>query len=206
MPFSNLAQLRNTINDYLIGGDEAVTDTNIDDFIALTEQQMNSRLRTYWQEQTASVTLTECSEGPLPSDFLSIRNVYVAGSPKRQLYYLTPTQVEEKYAYRTSGCPYHFSISGSQISVYPSSATTVSVLYYQKIPALADEDTNWVLQNYPTAYLFGSLYQACLFKLAPEEKAQQWASAFDTAIQDIKTDDQRARFPRAAARISGITP
>lgn len=223
----NLNDLRLVVRRYLITGD-SVRDEDIYQFILMCENNMNDRLRTYRQRTTVTLDLTDETEGEVPSDdpdalsnaallptdFLAVDNVYGPGSPNRPLVLITENDARGLYAFGVSGMPVHYAITGITglsgrgiINVYPPGAEEVVLAYYAAIPPLSDTNrTNWVLDRFPNAYIFGTLTQAALFKAAPEEKAQQWASSYEQAMSGIEMDDIRARFPRGGIRKSGPTP
>ena len=71
-------------------------------------------------------------------------------------------------------------------------------LCYQKIPALADNATNWLLDAHPDAYLYGSLMQSAPY-LQADERIGIWAGKYNQIKEQITASDEKAKF-------SGETP
>ena len=63
---------------------------------------------------------------------------------------------------------------------------------------------NWLMNEYPDAYLFGSLTEAYGFQKDAENQAL-WGSRRDEVLDDILKLDTRTRGP-AAIVIAGATP
>ena len=80
----------------------------------------------------------------------------------------------------------------------PDSEYTLEIVYYQALPALADNTTNWLLDSHPDIYLYGSLMQSAPY-LQADERIGVWAGKFQQILEQLKTSDEKARF-------SGTTP
>ena len=80
----------------------------------------------------------------------------------------------------------------------PDSEYTREIVYYQALPALADNTTNWLLDSHPDIYLYGSLMQSAPY-LQADERIGVWAGKFQQILEQLKTSDEKARF-------SGTTP
>jgi hypothetical protein len=152
MSISNYSELQTAIGNWLDRSLSQVTD-----FIALFEAQVNRRL--LLRPQTTSSTITMSSgAGSLPSDYLEWKRVTWSGSPTRELDYVTPSFLSSVNASSSQADPAYFTIEGSNIKVGPLSDTSLDLLYSQKVPALSvSATTNWLLTAHPDAYLFGSL-------------------------------------------------
>ena len=75
--------------------------------------------------------------------------------------------------------------------------------YYRKISPLS-ASLNWLMQDYPDIYLFGSLTEAYGFQKDAENQAL-WGSRRDEVIEDILKLDTRTRGP-SAIMVAGATP
>ena len=153
------------------------------DMIALFETEANRRLRVRQMEATATVTMTS-GVGTLPTDYLAWREVIWPGSLHRVLQYVSRSYMEAASPDGASGFPSHFTIDGSSIYVMPVDSTSLTMHYYQKIPAIASASTNWLLTANPDCYLWGSLAE--LFaKTRDLDKVQPCLARRDAAFDAI---------------------
>ena len=71
----------------------------------------------------------------------------------------------------------------------------VNLDYLSGIPPLSDANTtNWLLTQYPSAYLWGTLSYAAPY-IGDDPRLQIWLSAREAAIERIRLADRRAKFP-----------
>ena len=97
----------------------------------------------------------------LPSDFLSIRSIYI-DSPRIELDYLPPHELREKWG-SASGTPRNYSIVGNELifGPEPSQQFTVKMTYRRDLtPLSASNQTNWLLEKHSDIYLFAALAHA----------------------------------------------
>jgi hypothetical protein len=99
----------------------------------------------------------------LPSDYLAWRRVTWTGQTRLELAYVGPDYFEAVYPTQPADTPRYFMIEGSTLSVIPLNSTPLEFDYFQKVPALQSNNTNWLFTSYPDVYLFGSLAEAELF-------------------------------------------
>lgn len=101
-------------------------------------------------------TQTDFSLETLPVGFLGIERLAVTGSDRP----LTYVPVDQLCASR-QGTPRFYTFQNGGISVEGGTPAEYTVSYYAKFPELiADEDTNWLLQNHPNIYLYSALIEA----------------------------------------------
>lgn len=175
----------------------------IPDFIALSEAKFNRALRTRKMEAITSLTPSS-GVVTLPSDYLQFRRVYIDGSVPYELEYLTPENFYVKYPQLTT-----WSISPSRYftiqsgSLYLSDTTTtnsVKVLYYQAIPALASNSTNWLLTNHPDIYLYQALAEAAN-KTKNIQDYQQYNSLVQGQVEQLDNADKHDKFSGSTLRV-----
>jgi hypothetical protein len=71
----------------------------------------------------------------------------------------------------------------------------INIDYLSGIPPLSLEaPTNWLLTEYPSAYLWGTLSYAAPY-IGDDPRVQLWLSARESTIERIRLADRRARFP-----------
>jgi len=149
-------------------------------------------------ETTADVSTT-AQAVPLPTGYLAMRRVYLDGSPVRPLNFMPPIDFWAKYVSSNHAQPSVYTIEGENIvfGPVPDSAYTAKLLYWKALalPA-ADADTNWIMQNVPGAYLYGSLVEASLV-IQDDEQLAKFGPMFAGAIGGMIKSDKRDRFSGA---------
>lgn len=192
MAFTNYTTLQAALADWLNRTDLTAT---IPDFVALTESELNRRLRHWRMLETATATASS-QYTSLPSDWLEGVRVSVATTPERELEYVTPREMADlRSVYTAGGVPKFYTIAGSEIEVIPSpdSSYTLNLMYYEQIPDLASNSTNWVLTNHPDIYLYGPLLQAAPY-LHNDERVVLWQSRFEKAMEELRVEGDNGQI------------
>lgn len=179
MSLDNYTDLKSAIASWVARNDLT---TQIDDFIDMAESEFNRTLRT--EQMIAETTLTTSSTSSsvnLPSDFLEVDSINFTSSP-REISFVTRKQLNDRYTSLNAGRPLAYSLrapatSGGvqrmQFGPSPDGAYTLTMSYYQKIPALTSVNTtNWLMTKEPEAYLFCSLSKALSFIMDSDRKAE----------------------------------
>jgi hypothetical protein len=205
MSITSYSELQTAVANWLHRTDLT---TLIPDFIMLAEQRMNGDFKSRSME--ARTTLT-CTPGTtltarlvaLPTDMLEMRRLAVVDTdPARVLEYKSPDQMMQDNAYLLSAAkPENFTVIGANIELSPppDAAYPLELIYQQRIPALSvSNTTNWVLANYPNAYLFGALVAAAPFtqddeRLAVFEKKYQEAKETINSVDWYSGSTMRVR-------------
>ena len=166
--------------------------TPIPDFIALCEAKLNRILRCRQQEQRSTATATEYME--LPTGFLELRNIQLNTTPKTALELVSPDEIDRDYSTAT-GKPLVYCLLANQIQLGPApdSTYTVEIDYYEVIPPLASNSTNWLLTAAPDIYLYGSLLEASIY-LVDDPRVPGWNAAYTQVLQQLQSADRRARW------------
>ena len=138
---------------------------------------LNRRLRTQWQIVEFTPTWTG-NEAPLPDDFEQLVGSDNQLSASNGTLYRKP--------YRT----------------FPD-----DICYYAKIPTITTSPTssNWLLEQFPDAYLFATAYQAAKHLNLPD-LATGMDQALTGELMAIKVEDERARYSNQSVRVGGCTP
>lgn len=203
MAFSTYAELQASIADWLNRTDLT---SQIKDFIAMVEVQANARLSVAEMEASTSLTLDANSEASLPADFLKPRQVTAASNPRRPLEAASMEFLDAKYGFRSAGVPKYYAIIGSNIRVLPKTTDTITLDYYQKIPALSDGNTsNWLLAKNPILYMYGAQMHASVF-LKDAQGAQAFGSLYETEYLNLEKSDSKARSTNVRRRVLSPTP
>lgn len=98
--------------------------------------------------------------------------------------------IPSELPYRPSaGTPWGFAVIGSNIVLdCPcDQAHTFAFLYREKFSLADDGDTNWLLANWPDAYLAALMVEVYAFKSGPDsvQMAATWNERMNAAIDDI---------------------
>jgi hypothetical protein len=190
MAIGTYAQLQSAVADWAARADLS---PRMADYITMAEARFNRELRVRQMETEATVTMTE-GTGTLPTDFLAMKRVTYQGDPVRELYYQTPAYLQDAYPDTTASDPVVYTLEGLSIKVRPITSTSVKLLYWQKIPALADDaTTNWLLTAHPDLYLAATL----------AEVAQWEPDIPDAARYEARTVELIERVSRLSAQAPG---
>ena len=188
MSLSTYSELKAAVASWLHRDDLT---TEIVDFITLAETTMQTRCKLVDFEASATVTITSGS-GSLPSGFAGMRSCYWDGDSDRALKYITPLRYDAMRDEATD--PVYYTISGSTIRVSPIATGSLVMTYHARFTPLSDAATsNYILTNYPDAYLYGALAQASVHTM-DDANAQKYGALFSGVIDRIKTDNRDRKY------------
>ncbi len=196
MALSNYTDLQAICADFLNRSD--LTDI-IKDWIKMAEAEFNRVLRTREMAvRTRSPLSTQYVK--LPPDFIGMRNIELITDPITPLEYRNPHTLDIHRSNDATGKPLYYSViqDNLEFAPVPDSEYTLEIVYYQKVPALSVHTTNWLLDNHPDAYIYGTLLQSPVY-LGHDERISLWLGRYNQIIEQITTSDQKASF-------SGSTP
>lgn len=204
MSLNTYAGLKTSIAAWLKRSDLT---TIIPDLVVLAEARIARDLRLRRQIVSANLTLTASVQGvDLPLDWLEFENVTLNGDPPRQLTYVNIEHLDSKYPSTWTGMPAVYTLEGDKIlfGPTPDKAYTAGVFYYGKFAALsADTDTNWLLTNHPSIYLFAALAEAEPY-LVNDNRAVMWEAKYSKDMNELQTADDAAMFSGTALRVRTI--
>lgn len=162
-------------------------------WIQLAEAQFNRTIRSRWMLSRSQTFTIGTEYVSLPADYVGLKSFIVTSTtPAQPLFYRSPEALDMLAAERWSwsDTPIDFTVLGSEFrfSPVPGGAYTAQLTYYQRIPALAQNATNWLLTNHPDAYLYGSALQALPY-LSDDARAEGWSAIYGQIISDINLND-----------------
>ena len=204
-PIGEWATLVETIRSWTNRDD--FTNLQITEFIAMFEARINRVLRHPEMEEIVSATLTS-GNNDLPDDFLAMRAIY---RDTQELKAMTPAAMIREYG-TGSGIAVAYTIIGSQprkirLGPQPSADTPITMVYYQKLVGVNEENAdNWLLNEHPDLYLYGTLLAAEAY-LANDERLPIWKRAYDEALAELDRSAQVDRFggaPLVAGSVAQI--
>jgi len=194
MALTSYSSLKTAVANYL--GRSDLT-SQIPDFITLAEFRLSRDIRTRRMLKTATATMTvnDATVG-LPADFIGIRDVYIQGTPRTVVQYLSPSTFSTNSRADEQGRPVFYTLRANEFEFAPKadSAYTVQMLYYFKPEALSDSTaSNEFLANYPDALLYGSLIEAEPY-LMNDARVATWANLYNQAVSRINISDEESEF------------
>ena len=191
MAITTYTTLQQAISDWL---NRADLTQQVPDFIALAESTLNKSIRSTYMVQLTTLSVSSSAQRvAVPSDMLEPIYLQVTSTTASPLEQITPQQLItlRRARLRSAATPAFFAVMGRnfEFAPIPSATTSIDCTYYQKIPALASNSTNWLLTNYPDLYLYTSLMHAAPF-LKDDARAQLFNSMLSQQIaQAVQQND-----------------
>ena len=201
MPITTYAELKATIADFLNRDDvAAISDT----FISNAEDDLNLQLR-HWRQEKRSTAEIDTQYSAIPADMLEVIRFYITSGDTRPLELIAQAEMlDRKFRnLNTSGQPAYYALTAGELEVYPvpDGTYTSELYYYSRIPALSDSNTsNWVLDYYSSAYLYGSLIHSAPY-LKDDARIQVWAALYQRTIDAMNTESEKAKYGGSGRRM-----
>ena len=180
---SNYGELKAALSTYLFHQRFVA---NYDLLTALFETDANARLRVLPMEHKIFLT-TVGGTVPLPADYITWRTVKQASRPYLdELEYVHPAYLTSPIYNRV---PPVFTIEGNNFITTPvnDAANEWEFHYYREIPTIAggaNTATNWLITEWPNAYLFGLMTEAAALG-RNGDMAQLYKARRDEVFQEI---------------------
>lgn len=207
--------LKASVADFLNRGDLAAA---IPDFISLAEAQMARRLVGRMRQglpvprrlikRADTAIAAGAAYVAAPADFHGPIDFVLNG--EAVLDYLDSTNLQAvKSEGRVTGAPRWYGIVGGELQLFPAADQDYAgeLTYMARTPALsAENSTNWILTNYPDAYLYGALVQSAPY-LKDDGRMAGWGALFTAALDDICNADpvpgEQSRLRSEIAQMTG---
>jgi hypothetical protein len=201
MAITTYAELQSNVTDFLNRDDLASIAPT---FISLAEADMQRQVR-HWRQEKRSTAELDTQYSAIPADFLEAIRFYITSGESRPLELISQFQLLDRKYNRsnTSGEPAYYAITAGEIEIFPAPAGTYTAeLYYNaRIEPLSDSNTsNWMLQYFPDAYLYGSLIHSAPY-LKDDARLQIWAALYQSAIDAINMSGEKAKFGGSGRRM-----
>ena len=196
MAITNYTDLQTTIADFLNRDDLTAV---IPTFIQMAEAQINREIR-HWKMETRATGQQSAGDQwmQIPADWVETIRLHLTGSGTSAITLAsraTIADIRAKNEDVSTVLPYYYSHADGQFELYPTPVeqTDFELLYYQKIPDLASNTTNWLLDDAPDVYLYGSLLHSAPY-LAEDARVAVWASMYAAAVQNVNNASEQARY------------
>tara|TARA_B100001113_G_scaffold352510_1_gene354103 strand:+ start:1817 stop:2434 length:618 start_codon:yes stop_codon:yes gene_type:complete len=200
MPLSNYTELTASIADTLNRDDLTAV---IPDFIKLAEAQLNRDLR-HWQMEDRVIATADQQYLTLPNNFISPIRITMTASPTHTLELISPFDISKMRMQNSDnlGRPEFYAVVDGSFELYPTPDAdyVVELVYYENIPDISANTTNWLLTNYPDAYLYGSLLHSSPY-LQEDQRVAVWNALYLNAVSAINLEGERARTSGSGRRI-----
>jgi hypothetical protein len=203
----NLQEIRTAAQAYCDRYDAELVEA-MPSFVKVVEGKINNALRTGDQSIRAQIYLERDNEYyGLPEDWGGARDVEILHEGQqhgRTLTYLSPEEMNKVSRKQERGRHRHnyYTIIADQIQVAPPSDNEIlEIVYYQRLPALKnDDDSNWLTFKNPDAYIFGLCTEISAF--AKDVAAYEtYKNRFAESMIDITMEDQVTRWSGPALRV-----
>jgi hypothetical protein len=204
MALDNLAGLKASALAWVERVGDPAAETIVGDCVTLCESRINKNadFRLPEMETEATLTLTDGSAA-LPNDFLAMHRVVANASTPRLLSYVEPGWFQDMHlGGGNAGESGFYTLIGSTLRAQSSS--TIGIVYYAKVPALATTDPNWLLLKSPDVYLYGTILEMLI---ALEGDAQdKYAGLFSAAVEGLIQSETYSRGGVLTQRASMPAP
>lgn len=207
MSITNYTELQQAVSDNLARTDLAPF---IPDFVTMAENVLNYGTDSFpalrCREMETLVSLPVVSGvAAIPDDYLQYVTAAENTSRFGPLNYITADVAARNYPFGYGGVSRDFSIVGSSLYTYPLSANSINLIYYQALPPLASNASNWLLTKAPGVYLRATLMQAADYTKDDTElvKQSQFAAAL---VAGMNRSDMLGKYSRASLSMRGPTP
>ena len=189
MAVSTFAELQTAVGAWLErAGDSDVT-SNVTDFIKLGEAELNTELMGLRKTtvDNSSLTGTTSSRNISISSLAFLAPVALILTTDSEEKWLQPYVAGSRRRGTTNGYPTAWTINGDNIELdRPCDQAHTFVFRYHQFLDIATDSANWVLTNFPNAYLFKALKHAAIFF-----KDIQGATGYDVLARQITDEIMR---------------
>ena len=166
----------------------------IPSFITIAETRFQLDVRSWQMIVAASLTVLANDKGvAVPDDWLEWDALSISGRP---LEYINADlmQAYVRQGYDSNYAAKYTMVGGALIVGGPApNDVIVDTTYYGQIPTLAAApgNTNWLLDTYPSLYLYGSLVGGFNY-IGDDQNAAKYTSAYGDVLNDINSNARKA--------------
>ena len=201
MAITNYINLQTTIADFLNRDDLT---SAIPTFIQLAEAQITRDLRHWRMEARASGQQSAGDEYmQIPFDWIENIRFHLTAGGTYPLDSISRAAMADKRSgdKDQAGRPRYYCMADAQFQLYPTPDADydMELLYYAKVPDLATNNTNWLLDYAPDVYLYGSLLHSAPY-LQEDARVGVWAQMYSAAVARLNQESEDA-----TASGSGLT-
>ena len=169
---------------------------DIPTFIQLMEARIKRDPRA--RKLQATTLSVSADNKTLPSDFHSLNSLgHDGGTYYGPLNIIAADQLPGvRAAQGDTGPPTHASVidNALRMAPVPDATYTLKMTYWRTIAALSSTNaTNWILDDHPDIYLYGTLAESAPF-LKDDGRIAVWAGRYDAALEELHIATQDRQF------------
>jgi hypothetical protein len=203
MPFDSYTAFRANIVTWLdLGDSTALTNTQLDDIIRVTERRVGRVVRCRQNETALSVTISS-GVATVPTNYIELKSAYVDGTPTRKLERKNVDYIYSQYALRSSTSkPSSIAREGSNFifGPFPDSGYTVKGIFYKRMPNLSTT-LHGLFTVAEDVYLWGACAEAAE-SVGNKNRLAIFDTKFQRAVDAVNGED----FNEAAGGGMSIRP
>jgi hypothetical protein len=165
-------------------------------FIQLAEAQFNRDIR-HWKMEKRAVAQLDSEYYGIPSDWVETIQLHIIGGGTTPIDLTSRQSIADRRAKALDavGRPQYYCHADGQFELFPTpdDEYDIELLYIAKIPALAANTTNWLLDMAPDVYLYGSLLHSAPY-LQEDGRVAVWAQLYSAAVTMLNEASEKARY------------
>ena len=203
MAINTFTTLKSAIADFLNRDDLT---SAIENFIALSEAQINRDIR-HWKVETRASGQQSASDeySQIPANWMETIRFHITDNGTSPLELISRAAMADKRASNNDaiGTPTHYTHADGQFQFYPtpSSEINTELLYYAKTTALSSSNAdNWLLLEAPDVYLYGALLHSAPY-LGEDERVAVWAQMYSASVSRLNEASEIARFSGSGLKL-----
>jgi hypothetical protein len=189
MPFSDYTAFRSNIVTWLdLGDSTALSNTQLDDIVRVTERRIGRAVRCRQNETALNVTITS-GTATVPTNYVELKSAYIDGTPTQVLGRRNVDAVYTEYPTRSSDSkPHVISREGSNFifGPYPDSGYTVKGVFYKRMPALSTT-LHGLFSVAEDLYLWGACAEAA--EMVGSPRLQIFEAKYKRALDEVNGEN-----------------
>ena len=201
MSITTYDELKASVADFVNRDDLTAV---IPTFISLAEADIQRRVR-HWRQEKRSTAELDTQYSAIPADFLEVIRFSITSGTTKPLELISQAEMLEnrRSSSNALGSPSFYALTAGEFEVFPIPDVTydVELYYYSRVSPLSDTtSTNWLLEYFPDAYLYGALMHTAPY-LKEDARTQVWMSLYQNAIDAINAASEKAKFGGSGRRM-----
>ena len=205
MAYNTYQDLVDSIAGYLKEDDLA---SQIGDFILLFEAVARAKFRHPLNEIRESLTV-DAKYVTLPNDAWHVKSIELQVTTGNRWVDQTSNEwIAKTYGLEQTGQPDKFAVvtaNTARFGPIPDGSYDAELIYWCKLTSLVDSN-NWLYDNFPMIYVYGTLLQAEPW-LENDQRLLTWQALYNGAVNALDADAQGKEFGgsvRSTARVRKV--
>ncbi len=194
MAITTSAELNTALGNWLARSDLS---SRIPEFVSLAEGMLRADLVDIVSQETKTASFSITGEYvTVPTGYEGTRSLHSTRAGVRFPIDFMPEASMDARFDGTTGVPiYYCYVAGNlRFSPPPDATYTATLVYFVGFTALAGgSDTNWILTNWPNAYLMGSMAMA-MTEIQDDTRIANFMGLYKAQIQAILSKNNRMRY------------